>query len=63
MKPDIIVDHSDTKNWWRAKEGYVGVICECMATLYVKNIPEKAKLPIEIECPICGLVIRTIYKS
>ena len=57
MKPDII------RQWdMRKIEGYVGVFCQCGNTLHVKNIPEKAKEVIIIECP-CGCKIQTIYTS
>ena len=55
MKPDII------KQWdIRQIEGYVGVICRCGNTLYIKNIPERAGELIRVECP-CGSEIQTIY--
>lgn len=57
MKPDII------KQWdIRRIEGYVGVICRCGNTLHVKNVPERAREFIKIECP-CGCEIETIYTS
>ena len=57
MKPDII-------KWCDPRwiDGYVGVFCRCGRTLYVKNIPEKARQGVDIECP-CGPVIHTIYTS
>ena len=55
MKPDIIKWHC--QKWI---DGHVGVFCRCGRTLYIKNIPSKAKQDVDIECP-CGSVIRTIY--
>lgn len=57
MKPDIIKWHYPL---WI--DGHVGVFCRCGRTLYVKNIPSKAKQEIDIECP-CGSVIHTMYTS
>lgn len=55
MKPDIIKWHD-----LRWIDGHVGVFCRCGRTLYIKNIPEKARQGVDIECP-CGSVIHTIY--
>lgn len=55
MKPDIIKEAMG-----RNIDGYVGVYCKCGKVLYVKNIPEKARKWITIECP-CGFEIETIY--
>ena len=57
MKPDIIKWHDP-----RWIDGHVGVFCSCGRTLYIKNIPEKARRGVDIECP-CGSVILTIYTS
>ena len=55
MKPDII-------KWCdpRCIDGHVGVFCRCGRTLYIKNIPSKAKQLVDVECP-CGEVINTMY--
>ena len=55
MKPDIIKEHCI--KWI---DGYVGVLCSCGKTLYIKNIPSKAKQDVYIDCP-CGSTIHTIY--
>ena len=56
MKPDIIKKPYEIQ----AIKGYVGVICECGNVLHVKNVPERAREWIKIECP-CGFEIQTIY--
>lgn len=55
MKPDIIKEQC--LKWI---DGYIGVFCRCGRTLYIKNIPSKAKHGVEIDCP-CGATIHTIY--
>lgn len=57
MKPDIIKE-----NCLKWIDGYVGVFCSCGKTLYIKNIPSKAKERVSIDCP-CGETIHTIYTS
>ena len=55
VKPDFI------EKWNIGRfSGYVGVYCKCGKFLYVKNVPEKARQHIIVECP-CGFEIETIY--
>lgn len=56
MKPDIIKKPYEIQ----AIDGYVGVICQCGNVLHVKNVPERARELIKIECP-CGFEITTMY--
>lgn len=59
MKPDIVKDIS--VGFGKNINGYIGGYCECGRVLYIKNIPEKARQEIKIECPFCGFEMRTIY--
>lgn len=59
MNPDII---KEEKGYSKEINGYVSVYCKCGKTLYIKNIPLKAKQHVEIKCP-CGFKIHTIYKN
>lgn len=56
MKPDIIKKPYEIQ----VIDGYVGIICQCGNVLHVKNVPERAREFIKIECA-CGFEITTMY--
>lgn len=59
MRPDIVKDISG--GFGKNIKGYIGGYCRCGRVLYVKNVPEKARQEIRIECPFCDFEMTTIY--